>query len=138
MNKILVIAIAKKLLTENTKINNIHDLEKTNIFYLNPIIAWHISKTKCLIGEEWMFWGHPILPGMYDAPNFNISGNNILLEKIIEAKNSFIIKEYDSDLEAYYVDGCIAAYGEGYCGLQDFFEKRLKEIIKMQNPGDDS
>jgi hypothetical protein len=107
----------------------IMDLEKSDLFYLNPIIAWAITQSRNIDGKYFL-QSDPITASPWDSP-IGIEFDEKVVH-IIPAVNSYIIKEYDTSEEHYYVDGCVSNFGEGFDGLCDFYNKRSKELIELK------
>jgi hypothetical protein len=124
----------KKELLEKIKLNqhvlieNIHSLERTDIFYLIPIIAWKVTKNKRLMDTTLFDWADPIFPLDWADTNFDHE-KDVVSETIIPAHNSFAIREFDSDEETYFIDGVVNSFSQYYGTIDAFFDKRLKELI---------
>ena len=112
------------------KVLNIFDLNLTDLFYVNPIVAWAIIELKGTNGKNFLS-SRPIIPDPFDSCMDHLNHDEKIIA-VVPAVHSYMIKNCDGvpETECYFIQGCISEFSEQYHSIRDFYDKKTKEIKK--------
>ena len=114
------------------KVLNILDLNKTEEFYLEPIVGWAIIEHVDLEGGKYIT-AYPVLSMLDSVEDTRASeeeSKKRVIINTIPATDSYVIREYGGSGTAYYIKGCVSNFSTAYDDVADFYKKRKEEIQK--------